>query len=60
MVTQARQDKIYAKEPADSARYEHLKFDFYRTRTGQLCERKLAMARGKDNADPLTFRRLCD
>ena len=38
-------DEVYEKEPADSARYKHLKFDFYLSSTGQLCERKLVFAR---------------
>lgn len=37
--------KIYAKEPSDSADYRLLKYDFYLSKSGQLCERKLAMAR---------------
>lgn len=35
----------YAKEPNDSADYKLLKNNFYLHRNGQLCERKLALAR---------------
>lgn len=35
---------VFAREPDDSARYKHLKYDFYLSNNGQLCERKLAMA----------------
>lgn len=34
------------KEPKDSSNYNHIKFDFYLSKTGQLCERKLAYAKG--------------
>jgi hypothetical protein len=37
--------EVYAREPNDSADYKHIKYDFYLSKTGQLCERKLAMAR---------------
>jgi hypothetical protein len=37
--------KAYAREPNDSVDYKHIKYDFYFNKTGQLCERKLAMAR---------------
>lgn len=37
--------EVYAREPDDSADYKHIKYNFYSSRTGQLCERKLAMAR---------------
>lgn len=36
---------VYSKEPNDSADYKFLKYDFYLSKSGQLCERKLAMAR---------------
>lgn len=36
---------VYAKEPNDSADYKLLKYDFYLSKSGQLCERKLALAR---------------
>lgn len=36
---------VYAKEPNDSSSYIFLKYEFYLSKTGQLCERKLAMAR---------------
>lgn len=35
---------VYAKEPNDSANYKLLKYDFYLSKGGQLCERKLAAA----------------
>lgn len=35
-------EKKYAKEPADSSLYKHLKFSFYQTSDGQIYERKLA------------------
>src|SRR5215216_1757357 len=35
---------VYAKEPNDSADYKFLKYNFYLSKGGQLCERKLAMA----------------
>jgi hypothetical protein len=35
---------VFAKEPIDSADYKLLKYDFYLSKSGQLCERKLAMA----------------
>lgn len=38
-------NEIYAKEPEDSAGYIHVKHNFYLTKAGQLCERKLASAR---------------
>lgn len=40
-----RSNDIYAKEPEDSAGYIHVKHNFYLTKAGQLCERKLASAR---------------
>lgn len=40
---------VYAKEPKDSADYKFLKYDFYLSKSGQLCERKLAMARTIDS-----------
>ncbi|MGN6399121.1 MAG: DKNYY domain-containing protein [Flavisolibacter sp.] len=48
--TEKRKEKsafpeVYAREPKDSADYKHIKYDFYFSKTGQLCERKLAMAR---------------
>jgi hypothetical protein len=36
---------VYAKEPPDSSNYTHLKYSFYRSKTGRLCERKLAVPR---------------
>ena len=36
---------VYAKEPNDSADYKLLKYDFYLSKGGQLCERKFAMAK---------------
>lgn len=39
---------VYAKEPNDSASYKHLKYDFYLSKDGQLCERKLASAGNTD------------
>jgi hypothetical protein len=36
---------VYAKEPNDSSDYKLLKYNFYLSKGGQLCERKLAMAR---------------
>jgi hypothetical protein len=38
--------EVYAKEPNDSSSYTHLKYDFYISKTGKLCERKLASAKG--------------
>lgn len=35
---------VYAKEPNDSSDYKLLKYDFYLSKGGQLCERKLAAA----------------
>ncbi|MBL7703762.1 MAG: DKNYY domain-containing protein [Ferruginibacter sp.] len=35
---------VYAKEPNDSSDYKLLKYDFYLSKGGQLCERKLADA----------------
>ena len=34
---------IYAKEPNDSADFKYIKYDFYLSKTGQLCERKLVL-----------------
>jgi hypothetical protein len=36
---------VFAKEPPDSASYTHLKYGFYRSKSGRLCERKLAFPR---------------
>lgn len=38
---------VYAKEPNDSSDYKFLKYNFYLSKGGQLCERKLAMARDR-------------
>jgi hypothetical protein len=38
---------VYAKEPNDSADYKLLKYNFYLSKGGQLCERKLAFAKGR-------------
>ena len=45
--TVSKTDKVlvYSKEPDDSANYKLLKYNFYLSKGGQLCERKLAMAR---------------
>lgn len=43
-------DMVYAREPVDSANYRHIKYDFYLSNTGQLCERKIAMAGPSDSA----------
>ena len=37
--------KVYAKEPNDSADYKFIKCDFYLSKDGHLCERKIAIAR---------------
>jgi DKNYY family protein len=37
---------VYAKEPNDSADYKLLKYNFYLSKSGQLCERKLVSAKG--------------
>lgn len=44
--TPKAQDEVYAKEPGDSSSYKHIKYDFYLSKTGQLCERKLVSAKG--------------
>ena len=44
-ISEVKQE-TYAKEPNDSADYKHIKYDFYLNKTGQLCERKLAAAKG--------------
>lgn len=36
---------VYAKEPPDSSDFIHLMYGFYRSKTGRLCERKLAVPR---------------
>lgn len=43
-------EKVYSHEPNDSAGYKHLKYNFYLNKAGQLCERKLALARDRDSA----------
>ena len=51
-----KQPFVFAREPDDSADYKHLKYDFYLSRNGQLCERKLAMARDSScNCDFVVF-----
>jgi hypothetical protein len=42
--------RIVAKEPDNSQEYTHVKFDFYSSKTGQLCERKLVCAIDNDSA----------
>jgi len=44
--TSKAKSEVYVKEPNDSASYKHIKYDFYLSETGQLCERKLASAKG--------------
>jgi cell division protein FtsI/penicillin-binding protein 2 len=44
--TSIAENYVYAKEPNDSSDYKHIKYDFYLSKTGQLCERKLAGAKG--------------
>jgi len=44
--TSKAKSEVYAKEPNDSANYKHIKYDFYLSKAGQLCERKLASAKG--------------
>jgi len=46
--TSAVEQDTYEKEPNDSADYKHIKYDFYLSKTGQLCERKLAAAKGSN------------
>jgi hypothetical protein len=36
---------VYEREPDDSADYKHIKYDFYLSKSGQLCERKFAFAK---------------
>jgi DKNYY family len=43
-------EKVYAKEPADSANYKYVKYDFYLSKSGQLSERKRVMVRPKGSA----------
>jgi hypothetical protein len=38
-------NEVYEKEPNDSANYQHIKYDFYLSKTGQLSERKLVHAK---------------
>ena len=39
-------EEVYAKEPNDSSDYKLLKHGLYLSKSGQLCERKLASAKG--------------
>lgn len=47
--------EIYAREPCDSASYRHIKYDFFRSSTGQLCERKLMLASDRDSSCKCEF-----
>jgi len=41
-------EDVYAREPNDSASYKHLKYNFYLSVSGQLCEKKLVSAKNTD------------
>jgi hypothetical protein len=45
-ITSEVKEETYEKEPNDSADYKHIKYGFYLSKTGQLCERKVAAAKG--------------
>lgn len=44
-VSKSEKEYVYEKEPADSADFKHLTCDFYLSKDGQLCERKLVLAK---------------
>jgi hypothetical protein len=44
--TPKTESEVYEREPNDSADYKHIKYDFYLSKSGQLCEKKFAHAKG--------------
>jgi hypothetical protein len=53
----SKSDKVlvYAREPTDSADYKLLKYNFYLSKDGQLCERKLVLPRQRDSSCSCEF-----
>jgi DKNYY family len=47
-VSKADTLSVYEKEPNDSSDYKFLKYNFYLSKSEQLCERKLASAKGSN------------
>ena len=44
VISQMENVLVHTREPVDSANYKHIKYNFYLSKAGQLCERKLASA----------------
>jgi hypothetical protein len=47
-ISKSNIEEVYAREPNDSSEYKLLKYRFYLSKGGRLCERKLAFAKGTD------------
>ncbi|TDL99524.1 MAG: hypothetical protein C4K58_06405 [Flavobacteriaceae bacterium] len=48
---ESKKPLLYSKEPNDSADYKHLKYQFYKSKSGKLCERKIALARNQEKCN---------